>query len=319
MSKQELVELKIPGTTGSIKIGNIYTVSPKADGESILTYEGQGLAKPIDPELNTLVNPPFNVDMGVWDLGFHEHSPCLNGMDDTTKKAHLAKVKKYIVEPVENIKGEGFLDHKSTNKNLDDWMINLAVGNYFDTNKPLHLFSLYAAMLGKELAPKEQETNPIYRKAQFCVENKENEVNIKQNRAFNKSKAIGQFHQLLETDRKHLYAVLNYLGIAASKSTPDHTLNSLFERWLDNYKVKDTGEEFVNKTKYFVTEKGKEELYLYQQLEDLVKKGTIKHINKSFYLDGEDLGTHLKTIASQIVEDDIKKEQILEMHMALDK
>ena len=151
-----------------------------------------------------------------------------------------------------------------------------------------------------------------FKKAQFCIENREKEINNTQRTQFLKDKAIAEFHSLLNSDKKYLLEVLDYVGIPSSINTNEETLNSYFRRWLDDTsRASKNADFFLDKLKAFNSEKGKDELYLHKQLTDLFVKGIIKERKGEFFLDGEVLGTNLKTIAEQASSVDNKLKEII--------
>lgn len=308
----ENFEIVVPGSKlgkgpFKIKSGTIYTITPKIDPSAPDAAPGSkgfkeyNTTKPINPQLTNTINAPFDAELGIWDLGFNRNSPCLRGMSKEDIEDHIKKVHKYIVTPVEQLKGEGFLSHSGTNRALDDFTIDIGLETFFNTDDPIHLLKLYLVVLSKEVAPKEEERNPLYKKADFCLENKESKVNNLHKRQLDSDQAVFQLYKMLDSNEDFALRVLDYVGVPAKKGMQPTTLNQFFRKWLDN-KTERSGanaEYFLKVVENFSTDSGKEELYVYEQLEELLKKGVLTYSKSDFYLDGEVIGQNLKVIAEQ--------------------
>ena len=227
-------EIKIPGVDFSIKSDTIYTVIPKPDPNAPDGFKEHGTTKLIHPDVTNTVAAPFDVEMGVWDTGFYELSPCLRGMDRKEQEEHVKLVRKYIVEPVEKIKGVGTLDHNAKNTFFDDFPIALYNKVSFNTADPLQLLMLYLVILGKDLAPKELSGHPQFKKAAYQVVNREREISNKQQIEIDKGRAIGEFYALLKSDKKKLGILLTYLGVSTTSMQDEDTFITVFQRFLND-------------------------------------------------------------------------------------
>jgi hypothetical protein len=306
--------ITVPGTKFDILPNRIYTVIPKPDGSAPDGFKEHGTTKILNPDVGVTMNPLFNSAMQVWDTGFYEFSPCLANLSDSEKKSHLETVETYLVEPVERLRGKGFLRHNSDNKNLDDLVITLANKTSFNSNDPLQRLALYFAVLGKELCPKEMEGNPTYRQAAYMVVNRENVIANKAQKGIDDSKAVGEFYDLLRKDKAKLVKIFKYLNISATSIEDEDTFITVFNRFLQD---KEDGFRnstiFLQHLKKFNTEEGIEELHLYQLISDLYDKGEIKIIRSEYYLKDIALGSTLKHSAMFAVTNPEVKRMIVEL------
>jgi hypothetical protein len=291
-------EIKIPGIDFVIKSNTIYTVIPKPDPNAPDGFKEHGTTKLIHPDVTTTVAAPFDVDMGVWDTGFYMFSPCLRGMSEAEKKAHVDNVKEHIVDKVEQIKGPGVLRHSADNTFYDDLPITLYNKVSFNTAEPYQLLMLYLVILGKDLAPKEYVGHPLFKKADYQVVNREKEITNKQQIEINKSKAIGEFWSLLKSDKPKLTIILSYLGISNTSIQDEDTFITVFTKFLedrqDGYR---NSKIFLDTLTKFTGDSGEEELYIYDSLNKLSEKGILKSFKQEYFLGDKNLGNSIKHAA----------------------
>lgn len=307
-------EIKVPGTDFVIKSNTIYTVIPKPDPNAPDGFKEHGTTKLIHPDITNTVAAPFDVDMGVWDTGFYEYSPCLRGMTQDEKIAHVKNVQEHIVDKIEQIKGKGTLDHSAKNNFYDDFPITLYNKMAFNTADPAQLLMLYLAILGKELAPKELSGHPMFKKADYQVVNREREISNKQQIEIDKSRAIGEFYGLLKSDNKKLSILLNYLGISRTVIEDEDTFITVFTRFLED---KEDGYRnssiFLKTLEKFSTKEGEEELYIFKSLNDLLDKGVLKVFKQEYFLGDHNLGNSIKHAAMYASAKPEIKKLILQM------
>jgi len=302
-------EIKIPGMDFVIKSNTIYTVIPKPDPNAPDGFKEHGTTKLIHPDVTQTVAAPFDVDMGVWDTGFYPYSPCLKGMTEKEKEEHVKQVTELIVKPVEQIKGEGILDHSAKNNFFDDFPIALYNKVSFNTAEPMQLLMLYLVILGRELAPKEFSSQPQFKKAAYQVVNREKEISNKQQIEIDKGRAIGEFYSLLKSNKEKLGIILSYLGISTTSMQDEDTFITVFQRFLndkqDGYR---NSKIFLDTLNKFSSKDGEEELYIYRALNQLYDKGEIKSFKQEFFLKDHNLGNSIKHAAMYVSsKPDIKK------------
>lgn len=311
MSKKEEFEFTIPQTQFVLKSDSMYQIQPKSDASAPDGFKDNGTTKVISPDVGNTVYPPFDEEMKVWDTCFYKSSPSLRGMKDSEKEAYLKLVQEHIVKPVEELKGEGVLSHQESNSFFDDFGVELKAYRVLNTADPLQRLGLYFAVLNRDLAPKEHSSNPMYSKAQYVIVNREEAVNIKQEREMQKNEAIGLFYVIQRQDKEKMYDLLDYLGIANSKTTDKATLNSSFNRWLsDKTSGFQNSEIFIKTYEKFDSEQGAEELYMYMKLKELHNKNLIKMNRGELFLEGKPIGAGYKLAAAHLIANSEDKEKV---------
>jgi hypothetical protein len=311
----EKLSIKVHGF--DILSDTIYKVVPKLDTQAPDGFIAHETTKILNPEIGTSVPMAvWDEDRGVWDTGLHENSKILVRLYPEPKsRAEVLKgLKKFIIDPVEAIKGRGVLSHiqpKGEESFWDNNSTNLVKDLTFSTSNPMDLLSIYSAVLHGNLAPKEMEESPIFRnKAQFAVQNIEQVVDLKQRKDLEKNEAIGLFFTMLTQNKEDLLVILDYLGIPSTNNPDKAALNSVFTEWLNN---KENGYQnasiFVETYEFFQSKDGKEELKIFSTLKDLLRKQVIKRKMGAIYLDDLDLGANLKLAAKRAV----KSEEIQEL------
>ena len=315
MSKKEFeFEIPIPQTQFVMRANSMYQIQPKMDASAPDGFKEVGTTKVISPDIGNTVHAPFDGEMKVWNTGFWKSSPILRGMSDAEKESYVKMVNKHIVKPVEDIKGEGILGHQENNSFLDDFGIDLKAYRLLNTAEPLQRLALYFAVLGKHLAPKDHQSNPLYSGAQYVIVDSENAVNVKQEREMLKNEAIGLFYVLQKHDKEKMSNLLEYLNISNSKTTDKATLNSSFNRWLEDktngYQNSDIFTKTYNK---FDSEDGEEELYFYKNLKLLVDKNIVKMQRGELFLNGKSLGAGYKLAASYLMTNEEDRLKIAEL------
>jgi hypothetical protein len=307
-------EIPIPQTQFVLKSDRMYQIQPKMDASAPDGFKDAGTTKVISPDIGNTVHAPFNSEMKVWDTGFFKSSPILRGMKEEDKEMFIKLVNEHIVKPIEDLKGEGVLSHQENNEFLDNFGIELKAYRVINTAEPLQRLALYFAVLGKHLAPKEHQSNPLYSGAQYVIVNSEEAVNVKQEREMQKNEAIGLFYVLQKNDKDKMYDLLDYLNISNSKTTDKATLNSSFNRWLDD---KTSGyqnsEIFIKTYNRFDSEEGEEELYMYKSLKKLHDNNIVKVQRGEVFLEGKSLGAGYKLAATHLMDNAEARKRVAEL------
>ena len=313
MSKKDF-EFTIPKTQFVMKSDSIYQIQPKTDSGAPDGFKDNGTTKVISPDIGNTVHAPFNDAMKVWDTGFYKSSPVLRGMKDEEKDKIIEMLNEHIVKPVEDLKGEGILSHQESNDFLDNFGIELKAYRVLNTADPLQRLALYFAVLNRDLAPKEHASNPLYGKAQYVVVNREEAVNVRQEREMEKNDAIGLFYVLQSTDKDKMHDILDYLNIASTSTVDKATLNSAFNRWLnDKTSGYQNSKIFVDTYNKFDSEDGAEELYLYKQLKSLHNKNLVKLQRGELFLDGKAIGAGYKLAAAALMNNKEDREKVIKL------
>lgn len=308
-------EIKVPETNFVIKANTIYTVIPKPDPNAPDGFKEHGTTKILHPDVGDTVSAPFDGRMGVWDTGFYDFSPCLLGMDNTEKSKFIETVTKHIVTPVERIKGTGTLDHSAKNDFFDNFVITLYNKVSFNTADPLQLLGLYLAVLGKDLCPKEHVGHPAFKKAAYQVVNREKEISNKEQTGLDKTKAIGEFYSLLNSDKKKVSILLQYLGISNTLIQDNEVFIKVFNRFLedkeDGYR---NSKIFLDTLGKFSSKEGEEELYVFKSLNELYDKKILKSFKQEYFLKEYNLGNSIKHAAMYAVTKPEIKQLIMELN-----
>lgn len=290
-------EIKVPGTDFIIKSNTIYTVLPKPDPNAPDGFREHGTTKVIHPAISNVVGAPYSEEMGVWDTGFYPFSPCLNGMSSKEKEDYVELVTENIVKPIEEIKGQNILHH-SNNKFYDDFVINLYNKVSFNTEDPTQLLGLYFAVLSKQLCPKQHLGNPKFKYAAYQVVNREKEISNKEQVSIDKTKAVGEFYKLMNSNKEKLQILLKYLNISSTIIDDEDTFITVFNRFMedkqDGYR---NSKIFLDTLGKFETKEGEEELYIFKALNELYDKDILKNFKSEYFLEGHNLGNSIKHAA----------------------
>ena len=311
MSKE--FTIKVNGI--DLKNDTLYQVVPKTDHDAPDGFIKEGTTKILSPNMSETVSCVFNERSNVWDTGFFENSPCYRGMNKEEVKLIVENLNENIVKPVEELLGEGKLNHVNGNIFWNELMINLKNGKVFHTANPMDLFHLYIAILHNNLAPKDQEDSYKFKKAKYCVVNKEEVVNIKQQREANRNKCIGLFFTLFSTDKSKLFLICDFVGLSSiDKATSEVSANSAFNQFLDHrtegYQNID---KFLKAYELSQDDEGLREMTIYRDLKTLFRKGIIIKKYSEFYLEGESLGTNFTDATHKVLKNKDLENQVFEL------
>jgi len=292
-----------------IKSDSLYKVIPKLDSGAPDGFIQHDTTKLLDPHIGTEVPMAiWDNDRNIWDTGLHENSKTLIKLypDTEARKTVIAGLKKFIIDPVERIIGEGRLSHIDTGENCF-WLTastDLRNDITFNTSNPMQLLSIYSAVLFGNLAPKDKEEDTVFRlKAQYAVQNIDEVLNLGQRKDLERNKAIGLFFTMYSQNKTDLITILDYLGIPSSNNPDEAALNSAFTQWLNN---KENGYQnakiFLETYENFSSISGKQELTIFSKLKQLLRDGVIKRKMGSVYLGDTDLGANLKIAARKAAQ-----------------
>jgi len=282
-----------------IQNDTLYEVIPKPDYDAPDGYQEYGTTKLLHPQVSNKICCVYNTSSQVWDTGFYESSPCYRNVLPEIAKQQVQVLKDRIVEPIERLLGKGRLDHtNSNNEHWDNWNPEIKKGTILNSSVPNDLLTLYMISRHSFVAPKGKSSNPKYRKAQYCIVNKAEVTNLKQERKFNLSRATSQAFHLMNNDREKLDIILSYLGITSVTINDDMTLNSVITNYLeDKRQGVQNVKSFIKALDQSETQGGFIELYLYTVVKKLYKK---KHVTKEgldYYYKDTNLGKTFKSAA----------------------
>ena len=307
--------IKVNGVT--LKSDTLYQVVPKIDHNAPDGFKEHGTSKLLSPIISETVSCIFDSNANVWDTGFYVNSPCYRGMKREEVEIIVDTLQKTIVTPVEQMLGEGKLSHYSTNTYWDELMINLRNGKVFNTSNPVDLLYLYMAILHNNLAPKEEEEAYRFKKAKYCIVNKQEVVSIRQKREMDKNNAIGLFYTLFHNDKQKLLLVFDYIGLTSvTEDTPETTFNSVFNQFItDKQNGYQNVEIFLQAIDLSSDEAGIREMSIFRDLKTLFNVGVIIRKYSEYFLDEVSLGTNFKDATQKVLQDknlEIRISEVLE-------
>lgn len=239
----------------------------------------------------------FRCPGGIWDTGFHPASECYKGWDpkdvDNTVKMRV----KNILRPFQKAIGEETCLENTNQASLDKPRFLVVAERAFHTANPVHRMELYAALLGKKLAPKELEKDPKYRLASFTVQDVTRTSKKRNEESISFVRAIRKFENMYKAAPESLKAALiwNNMGGFAEGNDID-TLSAMFSqkvmgdsalagRFLDA--IDNIEGEKSGYLKYFIHEK-------LVRMRGKNSKFTVGG-NGKLYFDGTDIGADIKT------------------------
>ena len=320
----EVEKIRVPGTEFDIILNSTYQIVGKTDGIGAPQgYNRMGMTKVPSYKITTTVHPRFDEDRGIWDLGLDDSSPAFNGLDKEEKTAELRKLQKYISIPLKNIKPKGFLDIIPKPKNeiirdadytgLENHSIVLGIDRFFDTSKPEDLFNMYIAIYNGDLAPKQYEHDPRFLQADFCIVNDKQKINKAEDTQYAKDKAVSKLINKWDTDKEFTTTLLKYCGIGVGKGSNEKTVVSFFRKWLNDKDDRggNNADYFLERYNNFHTDEGKEELYIWDTLQEMFDKKEITVRNGEYFRGSENLGNSLKIYAEKASKDEELKLSIL--------
>lgn len=295
-----------------IESGKIYQVTPKPDEDAPDGFRKERTTKVLSPRITESIGCVKNAQTNTWDTGFYEYSPCYKHLPMNQREEIVKNIVKNIKEPIENLYGGTNKLDQNNDAFWDEYSFELRNGEIFNTAEPKELLNLYMAILHRSLAPVKDASHTSYREAKYCVINKDEVINRKLSKDLNYNKAIGNFWTLYENDKPKLIDVLGYLGLHATESTNEATLNNIVSNYLKNKQSGDQNVEiFLETFKKAKTEEGKAEIKLYGNLKDLAKKGVIIKEGTDYMLAGKPIGSTFKIAASVVAKDQELQEAVI--------
>jgi hypothetical protein len=282
-----------------IQSDTLYEIIPKPDYDAPDGYQEYGTTKLLHPQVSNKICCVFNSRSKVWDTGFYENSPCYRNLSPDIVKQNVQVLKDRVVEPLERLLGKGRLDHTTNNNDFwDNWSADLRKGLVLNSSIPDELLTLYIIARHNFVAPKDNSSNPQYRKAQYCIVNKAEVTNLKQERKFNLSRATSQGFDLMKNNREKLDIILSYLGITSTSISDDMTLNTVITNYLEDKKQGTQNvKSFLSALDQSSTDNGYMELYLYTIVKKLYKKKQITKEGLDYYFKDTNLGKTFKSAA----------------------
>jgi hypothetical protein len=298
------------------KPNTLYQVTEKLDSSAPSGFVEHKTTKVLHPDVsNSVPGAIFDSELKIWDTGLYDNSKALRkAVPSLDERSKLVKeVIKYIVKPLQLLKGKEYLSQFEDNNTFwDDFRINIFKDKVFNTERPDELLQLYLTVLHRQITPKELESHPDFKNSQYCIVDKEDSIDRKQEKEMGVMEAQSTFFTLLKSKREDLFLILDYLRLSVTPKTDDKVLASLFNNWLkdktdgfQNYAV------FLKTHKFFGTVDGEKELYYHSKIKDLIKKNVIKQKKSEIWFEDEFIGSDLKSATKNIIAQKDLEERFL--------
>lgn len=293
-----------------IKKDTLYEIKEKLDTSAPDGFKEFNTTKVLsDIVVDTFPGAIFDEERGIWDTGLYPTSKSLARAisDVDARTLALKSLKTNILNPIEEEKGEGILDHTSSNNHFwDSFRIECHRGKLFDTAKTEDLLRLYLLLVHKRVTPKEMESHPEFKQpvSMYCIVDKDSSMSREAEKEMRKAKASALFYTLLTTDRDGLLQVLDYLGISATKSSDDAVLYTVFGNFINSKEDKFQNDKvFIESVEKYQTEDGAEEIYIHSKLKELYVKGKVKYKKGEVWMDDVYVENGWKNSASRVKSD----------------
>jgi len=238
----------------------------------------------------------------IWDTGFHDKSPCYRQQEAADIKDMVATRRKNILKPYQDVKGDTTAFELSNPEFLDKPHFEVFDNQTYATSDPVQRMALYAALLGKKVAPRSEEKNPVYRLCSYLIDDATRVSKQKNEDGVNLTKAVRQFEKMYESDPESLKTILTWLSLGSfSEGTDIDTISTMFRE-----RVQDDPAKIRQFLKAYDEIKGQEEghlkYFLHQKLVD--QKGRNRNItvgaNGRFFYAGIELGPEPKSAAENL-------------------
>ena len=306
----------------TVRANSTYVIKNKPDLTAPTGFQKEGSTKLPSDNVSESFQCRYvrraNSKDGVWDTGFFEYSPCYEGKESLEVKEIIKNLTKNLVKPYCLAIGDDeAISHKDDSKWINRNFIVYAE-QVLNTIDPIDRMALYFALRAYQVTPKGEEGNPIYRDSSYVIVDTTKNLKLKDERASTKFKAMGVFYALLENDKPKLFAILKYLDLNFSTSTPDETLMGMFDEWLNTGEGHNRMGDFNRVYEEADSDAGYDKLQVYTTLKNTWKKNGSKITRtpqgKFFYMDTE-IGADLKQAAENISKSNslihVKKELLL--------
>lgn len=299
-----------------VRRGSTYKILHKRDADAPSGFIQAGVTKLPSPGVGDTFQCRYDKKSKKFDTGFYTYSPCYSNKDRDEVDIIVNSLTKNLVEPMEQIDGEGKLDHT----NIDYWdskRFFVEADMVLNSDDPEDAMLIYFGILTHQLTPKGEEGDTSYSDSAYIIQDTSKVRKLKDERASNKFKAIGVFHALLEQEPTKLNMILNYLGIDYAESIEPETLMSMFDDYLQ--RSEDRIISFNNTIAKSKEKKGMEEISVYSALKREVLKPKSKVTKSSsgvLFFEDTEIGQDLRSASENITKNSelktIKTELILE-------
>lgn len=305
--KEENIENVIIELYGfKIKANTLYEIKEKLDTSAPDGFKEYNTSKVLsDTIVDTFPGAIFDKERSIWDTGLYPTSSSfMRAVPEPVRASALKLLTKHIVEPIENEKGKGVLDHTSANNAFwDNYRIELGRGKLYDTSKITDLLKLFLLLIHRRVTPKEMESHPDFKQpiSMYCIVDKDSSVSIEAEKSMRTAKANALFYNLLNTNKESLLQVLEYIGINASKGSDTSVLYTVFTNYINSKEDKFQNDKiFIEAVEKQETEDGEEEIYIHSKLKEFYLTGKVKNKKGDIYIDDIYAGNNFKNAATAV-------------------
>jgi hypothetical protein len=276
-----------------LRANTIYQIIGKEDEDAPEAYIKMGVSKEPDESVMDGYTMAYDNAMNVYDTGFFLQSPCYRGKPKDWVEAQVAARCKWVKDPYEGIVGEKQLDQRN-NKFWDGYFAVTRMGKLYSTSDAQQLFDLYLLIQSKHVVPKSREGDPKYKSAMYCIEDKNDVIDVKTKRIESEMEASRRFSELKEKDPKRLQDILLWLDIP-SKGIEDGTLSRIFYEYLK--RSTNNAEAFVQQYRESANSKWLHILQIHTMLYVLRERNRLERADQSWIVGGYEIDTNLKRAA----------------------
>lgn len=284
-----------------------YQVVNKYDADALDGYQKLRTTKVPDPLVNNWTSLGiYDSHKGIYDTAMTKDSYVLSKLfpDVENRQRAITAITKHILNPLIEMKGKDTVDNPQNFTFWDDFGVHLSEDLVFNTTDRLQRAQLFFLIAQGKLAPKEFESDPWFKdNAQYSVENKDSVINVSQQRDFEKNKAVARFMNLLDTDKKGLEAILDWMGVPGLVSADDELMNSIFTHWLSKDDNQNPQKFLSVYDNYYKSPAGKVTLDVFKNLKDLEKDKKVTRKANGIFLGEDFLGENFKAASENLAKD----------------
>jgi hypothetical protein len=292
---------------------SIYKIGDKIDGDAPTGFVKARVSKL--PSAGVGETFPFRyiipegMKTGKWDTGFYKESPMYSFTEDPTKK--VKDLVQNVLKPYREARGFKAID-ETDNEIMDAASFTIKSKMTLNTNNPVDVMTLYAALVTKNVVPPNAKGDSRYAKAFYTVEDSTKLIDEKHQGNALHYDCMKKFAKLHEVNKPALDLVFGWMELKAPEGASEETLYSILHEYTkDSY---DKSKTFISLVEEANTNNGLAKLEIYAKLKDLFRRGVkLTKQNGSFHYDGEEVGPDLKYAAENISKNSSLKEVKLDI------
>lgn len=304
MAKKGQVLFTVNGFT--VTKDNIYLIKDKVDGDAPSGFVRAGVSKVPNPGVDEsfgfrFIATELGGNKGSWDSGFYNYSPCYENMEEKAITSIVKKRTTSILEPYRKATGMKDVFDLENQDTFEEEIFTIKTGQRLNTNNPVHVMTLYAALMAYKVAPSGSEGDSKYRESSYIVVDTTINKDQKDEKVMAEFEAIGIFNDLIKSSPDILESILTWIGIKYSAASDTGTVYSMFQKQVASSSI--TAQAFVELAESAGSDKGLDKLVIYQKLKEMLKSGKVtKSPQGIYYYDEHEIGPGLKPAAENIVK-----------------